>query len=96
MKKGVSVRGFDLIWPALTAKLQKDDPLGYEYCILHIKKGKLCDGFVAKKIFKANAKGTKIRFDKVKTREEAKEAAGQLIDELFDIDERMKLDECEG
>lgn len=95
MSEGISVRGFALTWPALTAKMQQEKPLEYEQCLLYIRREKLCNGFVAKRICKANSKGTKITFEKVQTREEAKEAAGKLIDEYFDISER-KANECKS
>ena len=88
MSDGISVRGFALTWPGLTAKMQQENPLEYDLCILYIKREKLNNGFVAKRICKANSKGTKITFEKVQTREEAKKAAEQLIDEYFDIKER--------
>lgn len=88
MSDGISLRGFEFTWPLLTDKMQQENPVEYEKCILYIKKEKLCNGFVAKRICKANSNGTKITFKKAKTREEAKEAAGKLIDEYFDLVER--------
>lgn len=84
------VRRIDCTWSALTAKMQQEQPLVYEKCIIYIRREKLRNGFVAKRIYKANSQGTQITFEKVQTREEAKEAAVQLIDDYFDTYERKE------
>ena len=89
MSDGVSLRGFVFTWPLLTAKMQQENPVEYAKCILYIRRDKLCNGFVAKRICKANSKGTKITFEKVRSREDAKKAAEQLIDDCYNLDESI-------
>lgn len=98
MSGEVSLRGFAFTWPLLTAKMQKEDPVQYEKCILYIRREKLRNGFVAKRICKANSQGTKITFEKVQSREEAKKAADELIDAHYSLKERIEREnnECKS
>ena len=68
----------------------------YEKCILYIRREKLCNGFVAKRICKANSQGTKITFEKVKNQEEAKKAADELIEAHYSLKERIEREKDEG
>ena len=92
----VSLRGFAFTWPLLTAKMQQENPVEYEKCILYIRREKLCNGFAAKRICKANSQGTKITFEKVKNKEEAKKAADELIEAHYSMKERIEREKDEG
>lgn len=96
MSEGVSLRGFAFTWPLLTAKMQQENPVEYEKCILYIRREKLCNGFMAKRICKANYQGTKITFEKVKNREEAKKAADELIDAYYNLEEHIAREKDES
>lgn len=98
MSEGVTLRGFAFTWPLLTAKMQQENPVEYEKYILYIRREKLCNGFAAKRICKANSQGTKITFEKVQSREEAKKAADELIDAHYSLKERIEREsnECKS
>jgi len=99
MSEGIQVKEFACTWPQLTAKMQQEKPLEYAFCINYIRMEKLKGGFKAKSICKLNSKGTKITFRKIQDRVEHKQAAVGLIDEYYDLkekleDERKRADEC--
>lgn len=80
-KPKVSVEGFSMVWPHLTKQEQEKNPLMYQYAVNCIKSKKALEGFRAMRICKANSKGTKITFKRMRTATEMYEYTRELNDE---------------
>lgn len=81
----IKVAGFQMEWPHLTKKEQEENPLMYQYALSYIKSKKALEGFRAKRINKANSRGTKITFEAFESIEEA----GAYMKELNEEGEKI-------
>lgn len=89
MNDSIQIMSFKKVYPRLDLKLFKDDEERYNLALNEIAIKEFNDGFFkVKRVYKATKKGTSIKFESIKTEEEAKKIREELIAErkrLVDI-----------
>lgn len=82
--------GFQILYPELTNVIFEEERVLAEYVLLMLRARQLEKGYIASKIFTANRKGLKIRYELVTDPVVIEEEFQRIITALKDVEDRIK------
>lgn len=86
----IQVMSYGKEFPSVNLKMQKDDPMGYEYSLLILYSLETDKGFKVKKIGKTTVKGTKVTYEPIKDKEAAIKYKELLESKVKDFNNKYK------